>query len=80
MTETFYMEEIGSRLILYSFAETETEFKSEYLVDEVWIQDNSLVNIPRDSRSKIYKEISKEQAENCQTIRRFNLRRLRKGW
>lgn len=62
MLETFYIEEIASNLMLYRFTETKTEFRSEYLAGNKWIQDNSLIDVLRDSRSEIYKEISKEEA------------------
>ncbi len=64
MTETFYTEEIGNNnsLMLYRFIETKTEFRSEYLNGDIWVQDNSLLDILRDSRSEIYREIEKEEA------------------
>lgn len=64
MTETFYTEEIGNNnsLMLYRFIETKTEFRSEYLNGDIWVQDNSLLDILRDSRSEIYREIGKEEA------------------
>ena len=65
MTETFYTQEIGSDsnfLMLYRFTETETEFKSEYFDGNEWIQDNSLIEILRDSQNSEYKEINTKEA------------------
>lgn len=63
MTETFYIEEIaGNSLMLYKFTETKTEFRSEYLDGNAWVQDNSLIDILRDSQSEVYREIGEEEA------------------
>lgn len=65
MTKIFYTEKIGEdddSLMLYRFTETDTELKSEFLNGDVWIQDNSLIEILRDSYSSQYKEIDSEKA------------------